>query len=276
MSLIGKLEAMKKFTLVEQEVVLYILKHKDQIINMNIADLAELTYTSNATIIRLCRKLGLSGYKEFKILLVQDLERRRKEQSHIDMSFPFYGQESSADVMKSIADLSKESIETCYETISSIHLEKVASWISKANNTYIYANGDSLISAISFSNRLIKLKKHTIIADQYGEGIANTYNVTSDDVALFVSYSGNNVLDQRFIKVLKKSGCKMILITSASNAQGFDIVIDFPDKETQEGKIATYYSQISINYILNCIYAIIFANDYTNNLKTKYTIDTSR
>lgn len=44
---------------------------------MNIAELASVTYTSNASIIRTCRKLNCSGFKELKQKLVQEIENQK-------------------------------------------------------------------------------------------------------------------------------------------------------------------------------------------------------
>lgn len=273
MAVLDKLESICNLTTIEKEIVKYILENKHQIINLNISDLANVTDTSNATIIRLCHKLGMSGYKEFKIEFVKDLERRRKEKLNIDMSYPFKHKQSSQEIMKTIVELSKESLDSCYESISSRELEKVAEWIINARNTYIYGVGDSLISGISFSNRLMKIGKNTIIANQYGDYLAYTYQIAKNDVALFISYSGNFVVDKKHLKMMKRAGCKLVLISSNANLNDFDITLLFPNREAVEGKIATYYSQTCINYILNCLYAMIFNIDFHKNYRIKQIID---
>lgn len=273
MAVLDKLESLNQLTTVEKEIVKYILEHKDQIIHLNISDLASMTDTSNATIIRLCRKLDLSGYKEFKIEFVKDLERRRKEKLNIDMSYPFRAKQSSQEIMKMIVELSKESLDSCYETVSSRQLEKVAEWISNANNTYIYGLGDSMISGISFSNRLMKIGKTTVIANQYGDHLAHTYQMGPKDVALFISYSGNSVLNKKYLKMMRRAGCKLVLISSNTELKDFDISITFPKREAFEGKMATYYSQTCINYILNSLYAMIFNLDFHKNFRIKNIVD---
>lgn len=260
MALLDKLESIENLTSAEKNIVSYIMEHKDQIDNFTIADLAMMTYTSNSAIIRFCRKLGLTGYKEFKIEFVKELERMRKQKSNININYPFQKKESSRDILKSIAELSKESIDTCYESISEKDMERAAKYIQQADKIYIYAIGDSMISALGFANKLIKLDKITIMVNEYGEVLAHTMNVKKNDVALFVSYTGSVLIEERFFNILEESGCKKILVTSNSDLEGFDVKIDFPDREDYMGKISTYYSQIAIQYILNCLYAIIFSN----------------
>lgn len=77
MTVLEKLEAMQDFTYVEQKIAIYILQNKDEIGDMTISELAAFTYTSNAAIVRMCRKMEMKGYKEFRVQLVRDIERRQ-------------------------------------------------------------------------------------------------------------------------------------------------------------------------------------------------------
>ena len=65
-----QLEFELDFTQSEKEISEYILNHGDAILNMSIKELAKKTYTSPATIVRLCQKLNYKGYNDFKIELI--------------------------------------------------------------------------------------------------------------------------------------------------------------------------------------------------------------
>ncbi|MFA9378906.1 MAG: MurR/RpiR family transcriptional regulator [Lachnotalea sp.] len=58
----------------EYEVLEYIYKNKRQVLNMSIKELSTITFFSTATIMRLCKKLQLSGFSELKYMLRQDLK----------------------------------------------------------------------------------------------------------------------------------------------------------------------------------------------------------
>lgn len=262
MTVLEQLEAMEDFTYVEKKIASYILEHKDEMGEMTISGLAAATYSSNAAIIRMCRKMEMKGYKEFRIQLVRDIERRQREQIPVNMDRPFYEKDSASDIVKQISDLMTETIRTCYEAMPVKELERVAQWIMEAETIYIYAVGDSMINAIAFTNRLIKLKKRAVIINQYGEGDAYIRNAGHQDVMMVISYSGRNILRKNYHAMLRRKGCRTILISSMDKAVGYDAVIRFPARESYETygrKMATYYSQTSISYILNCIYGITFA-----------------
>src|SRR5690606_41793173 len=57
----------------ERRAAEFILQHPQEIIHLPISELAERCGASEATIFRLCRRLGYSGYQAMKISLARDL-----------------------------------------------------------------------------------------------------------------------------------------------------------------------------------------------------------
>ena len=61
-----------KASAAEKNAVTIILNHPDMVIGKSIHEFADLAYASPATIIRLCRKLGCAGYRDFQHALVYE------------------------------------------------------------------------------------------------------------------------------------------------------------------------------------------------------------
>ena len=59
MSIMTQLEFELDFSHSEKEIAHYILNEGEKVLNLSIKELAKKTYTSPATIVRLCHKLGL-------------------------------------------------------------------------------------------------------------------------------------------------------------------------------------------------------------------------
>ena len=64
--IIDKIKELTNLTNQEQAVADYIVENPSQILSMTMADLSLASYTSDATIIRLCKKLGFRGFTDFK------------------------------------------------------------------------------------------------------------------------------------------------------------------------------------------------------------------
>ncbi len=281
MTVLDKLEyaarGMGDFTSAESSVASFILDHADDVIRGSIADLAERSYSSNATIIRLCRKVGVSGFREFKVVFASDLERRRTEYIPVDLNLPFTPSDDVEDIAASIAALSKMAIDATYAALSMDDVEKTAHWIHDARSVMLFATGDTGISAEAFASLLLKIGIRATIAGDYGEYLAAAYTAGPDDVALIVTYSGG-LLDieqiPHSVAVLHERGCKVVYISSqALSGLRPDIFLQLPARERPSGKMATFYSQACVRYLFNCLYSVIFSFDYERNIAAKYLID---
>lgn len=54
---------------------------------------------------------------------------------------------------------------------------------------------------------------------------------------------------------------------------GIDLGITFPHHESEQANMATYYSQACIRYILNCVYAEVFALNYHQSAERKANVN---
>jgi DNA-binding MurR/RpiR family transcriptional regulator len=78
MRLLRKMQEQERFSPSEQNMINYILSHKRELAELSIRDLAQRTYSSPAGIFRLCQKLGLKGYNEFKLRFISEVNRTEK------------------------------------------------------------------------------------------------------------------------------------------------------------------------------------------------------
>ena len=96
------------YTESEQQVIDYLLDHLEDLTLLSINDLAKKSYTSNATIIRLCHKVGYQGYRQFKLALLQELEANKYMVSQVDYTTPFQINETRSNHSKYVFSLSRK------------------------------------------------------------------------------------------------------------------------------------------------------------------------
>ncbi|MBR4471492.1 MAG: MurR/RpiR family transcriptional regulator [Erysipelotrichaceae bacterium] len=270
MGIVQDLEQKKNFTDTEIAIADYILMNPDEIKDLGIVDLADATFSSNAAIIRLCRKLGLNGYKEFRIAFVSDLEKIRHLQKDTDVDKPFDEVDGTASIMRNIANVSQAGIEESYALIPPGRLNTAARMLRQAKRIYIYAAGDSLITAKGFANYMLKIGKIVIFPADYLESTEITSGSDENDVAMVISYSGYILASmQREIKTLKRNRTPLIVVSSIKECEEADLHIPVPDRERSIGRIAGFYSQSSIRYILNCLFGIVYSKDMEKNKEFK-------
>lgn len=66
MLIVDKLAFQEKLSEGEKTLAAYILAHGMEIAKYSTRSLAEVTYTSPPTVLRLCKKLGFTGFDDFK------------------------------------------------------------------------------------------------------------------------------------------------------------------------------------------------------------------
>ncbi|MEH7109597.1 MurR/RpiR family transcriptional regulator [Bacillus sp. JJ1764] len=269
MNLLKKLEEKQGFTDTEIRIADYILINQEDVPNMFIQELAENTFTSHSAIIRLSQKLGYSGYRNFKVALIHEIQSNKHAVAHVDPNFPFLPTDSSINIAKKMADLTIETIRKTLVKLDQNQLNKAVEMMRNANKIYLFGNGDSQIRARSFQNKFIKINKHLIIADEYGEATWNALSLGKTDCAIFISYAGSSYFYLNILKYLASMKIPTIILTANSESsisKLCELIIEVPYDEYDFFKVGTFSSQISFEYILDTLFSIIYAKEYTKNL----------
>lgn len=263
MAVLSNLERGEGFSDLERYLADYILENADDVLKLSIADLASSSSTSKATIIRLCKKLGLKGYRDFRLALSADLERRSIDRHDIDADQPLSEGDSARMVVDSISILMKEAVDACAGSLRVYDIERAARAVLSAGHVHFFAHGDSAISTLAFSNQVMKLGVRSSLATQYHEEPYVAHSVRPGDVVVIVTYSGLLLDSMReYMEFFKTRKAYVILISSAPCPFGIDLYFRIPRKESYKaGRQATFYSQTCIRFILNCIYGALFQLD---------------
>lgn len=275
MAILEKLYKSEDFTPTEQSIIQYLLENVHLISEMTIQQFALATHSSNAAIIRICKKLGYTGYKDFKLALAIELASSKFIDQTINFSTPFYQSETTREIINDLSSLYRETIQIIQSHINISDIENISHTMSKSQRIFIFAAGDSRITAMNFINKLMKINIYPILATENYEEIAMAYNMTSHDCALFISYTGIN---ERFIsctKILNRKNIPILTLTANEESPLLShstLSIIIPHKENNY-KIGTFYSQISFQFILTILYSLIYKDDYARHHQHKMIID---
>lgn len=248
------------FTPAKQQVVDYLLNHFSDLATLSIDDLAKKSYTSHATVIRLCQQLKVEGYRELKIALLKELEVHKLMTQKVDYTTPFQSDESIENIEQKMYSLYQESITSIHHSMDIESLKKIATLFLNKKRIFIFAHGDSQITALNFVNKLAKLNLFPVLATQYHEEYSIASHMKTTDFAFFISYSGQSHSFHECLKILNMKGISSAIVTAHENsilAKYCSYQILIPDYE-KENKIATFYSQHAFMYVLNNLYALIY------------------
>lgn len=276
MSIMTQLEFELNFTNSEKEIAHYILNHGEDALNMNVKELANETYNSPATIVRLCKKIGLTGYNDFKIKYSAELQYDFHHSDRIDVNFPFDENDSYKMISHKLETMSQEVIADTMQLIDFDKLERIVDIIYQYPSIDIYGFGNSLLAAMSFQHKMMRIGRNVNLRILHGEQVFLSYNSTSKHLAMIISYSGETKELIQIAQTLKEKQTPIIVLTSIGDNQlshYATYLLNIGSREKIFTKIAPFSSQISMEYLLNVIFSCIFQKDYDENISHKISYD---
>lgn len=184
------------------QILAFVRKNRETFQKMTVISLAEQTHTSKSTIVRLAKKLGFSGFSEFKYSL-----RKTPEESAAETPAILFG-EMQLDDVKATAKL-----------IGQVDLTPILEKIVSADRIFCYGTGWGQRDVLSdFRRNLITLEKFPILLSAKKElEIAVKTTISENDLLIVLSLSGDikEVTDE--MHVLNLNGTPILSITSLRN-----------------------------------------------------------
>lgn len=184
----------KSFNDLELSVYNYIMNNQDKVLYMKIRELASESHVSTTTILNFCKKVGCSGYSEFRLKFKLHLE----EQKTVKVS------EDSTEII----DFFKKTNTEAYEE----KIEKIAQAILKAKRTIFIGSSMSGIVARYGARYFSSVGQFSLcIDDPYYPTIGRFYE---NSVVIVCSVSGETNDTISHINRFKKENCCIVSITN--------------------------------------------------------------
>lgn len=167
-------------------------------IHTHLNDLSSSLYTSNATIVRFCQKLGLNGYNEFKYQLRHELKQLQE---------PVF----------SASDLISHSLALFRDNMESIDMDKlklIAGYLTGDHPVYIYGSNLSSVPAKYLQVILNTLDYPSILIEWHRLLTGLIHEITPDSVLFMISAHGDALRYLPIFECAQKRGITTILLTS--------------------------------------------------------------
>lgn len=255
MSLLIKLRENKNFTSSENDVAKYLMKNYKEIKNIDAKKIARETFTSVSAVTRTCKKIGLSGFIDFKIKLIEEIANLEKEK----LEFKIVDIERNNDTKRVIEKLNKLSIISLKETKllqDPIMIDKVVELIGKKKVIDFYGVGASHIVCLDAQYKFMRIGKICNAFGPYDLQYIQAVNSTADNLAVIISYSGMTEEIIKICDVLREKGIETISITKyGSNevASRANHNLYVTSREALK-RSAAIYSRISMLNLIDVIY----------------------
>lgn len=246
----------------ELQVATYITENPDQVIHCSVAELAELSRVSEATVVRFCKKIGFKSYQEFKVLLAQSIVSPiRTINGSIDDC-------SSIDqVIDCVFESSQQALQLTRKLQQASQLEMAADRIFRAKRVFIIAMGNSAAIGIDFQHKLLRLGITVIFqSDSHMQRIMVSSLCGPEDVVFAISHSGasRDVVDS--VQVASDNHAYIISLTNMGQsplAEISQISLHTLSAETKHN-LSAISSRLAQIAVLDCLHTIIaYKNEET-------------
>lgn len=217
----------------------YIATHSERVIYDSIKSLGQAAGTSDATIIRLCKKLGFSGFSSLKISLAQE-SMTQEVSSTSDNDKGFYADS---------ANLLINSISKTENLIVPDNLLKAVKLLSSAKQVYLFGIGHSGESAKDFAKTWLRigLIAHAEVDPHIQVQISSL--LSKKDVVVGLSLSGHTKDTYDSLNLAQKNGAKIITISNdlsspiaeLGNVQLQTAVSEFTSVGSVAGQVSQLY-----------------------------------
>ena len=252
----------------------FILEHRDHLQEISMDEIAKRTFTSKPTLVRFAKYFDYSGWKEFMYAFTHEVAYYDENAyEDVDPNFPFSAEDDSLQVIEHLMNLKMQSMKDTVAHIAVEDLNRAANLIQKAENVVIYGTSPNYYYGELFKRNLLTIQKKAFMSKSGENGITSS-SLSSKDCAIILSYSGNNPDENPTsnVKILKRSGVPIISITSGGKnylRDYSDVVLNISSKEKLYSKIANFATQESVLFLLDVLFAKIFALNYEINKKNK-------
>ncbi len=185
-----------------------VLARPEPFIHMSITEVAEACGVSEGTIVSFCRRVGVRGFQELKIMLARDLiEPVRLIQEDLHRG------DDPATVTDHIFAAHAASLQETRRLLSMDALAQAARLLREARRVEIYGIGSSAPIAQDLSYRLLQLGlAANAIVDSHVQAVSA--GMTGPDVAtVTVSHSGSTVETVLATRLAQAAGARTIGIT---------------------------------------------------------------
>lgn len=257
----------------ERQAVLYMVQHTKEMVDQDIHTISKKCYCSSATIVRISKKNGYSGFRELKKELILDLNNIDNIDS-IDINN--LKLESTDQVLVDITNNNIRAIKQTAELIDYNVLLEVVHLINEQEYISLFGIGASFIACKDLQMKLERVNKKTSLYEDTHLQLIRSSNVLENELAIMISYSGETQEIIKMAKNIKKNNGIIISIVKYGRTDLSDLsdyVLYVPAFE-QELRVSASSSRISQLNMIDIIYHSYLKEVY--DIKIKNILETSR
>lgn len=206
---------LSSFSSAERKAADYVLGNPQEVSAMSLQEFSKKCGCGQATIMRFCRTIGVSGYSEMKELLADQLSEYTDTREPISIKPDI----SMAEIVENIFEINIMTLRRTLDIAAVKDYEAACDAIIRAKRIVFLSLGDAILPC-EFANRRFRRIGLTSYVDSDPDmQLINVCNLSKNDVAIAVSHTGSSRHVVEGIKLAKQFGATTICITQMGKSE---------------------------------------------------------
>lgn len=246
-------------TPLEAKVVETVFALRDFSDETSLKKIAEDAGVSEAMVVKITKKLGFSGYRDFRSAVSQ-YNRQPTSEMHQELSVD----DTSQEIVQKVFRTSIHALEETLAILDMNAFERAADLVHRARQRDFYGVGGSAQIARDVAHKFLRIGVRASVFDDSHMMLMSASLLADGDVAIGFSHSGNTTAVIEAIQLARRNGARTIAITnydSSALAQSADVVLC----STAQGSplmgenAAARIAQLNI---LDALFVVVAQRDY--------------
>lgn len=247
-----------------------ILNNPTAVLSRTITEYATYINTAPATITRFCKRMGIAGFQELKLLIVKDHCTESVNIGTINSVDKNRSMDTVEGIIDNVITNAFSSIEQLSRLFDVKKLELAASMILSAKNKMLCGVGASGIVARDFQQKLIRIGFMAHCDDDLDLAKVFATSFDENDLVVAFSYSGQKSEIRNILKIAKSNGAKIISVTksgdnSIASISDINLVVAPSEAIVREGATV---SRLQMLVVVDVLYQILIRRNTNENCET--------
>ena len=195
----------------ERGVLDCVLENPEAATQYSIHRLAETSYTSPSTVVRVCRKLGFEGYRDMQKSLLCELAVRDENRTSPNGQLEHTDQLS--DIIDKVTYRNVASLENSRLLVEPEALKKSVDLICSCDTVLLFGLGASFLVAQDAYLKFLRVGKRCALSEDIHSQYLHARNARPEDLAIIISYTGYTEEILHCARDLRRQGVPIVAIT---------------------------------------------------------------
>ena len=210
-------------TPLEAKVAADILARKDIDEAMPLRDVAAGSGVSEAMVVKVAKKLGFTGFRDFRQGLV-DYYRSDIAALHAEIS----ADDTSGEIVQKVFRTAMQALEETFAILDLEAFDRAADVLHRARQRDLYGLGGSAQIARDVSHKFLRIGIRSSVFDDAHMMMMSAALLGPDDVAIAFSHSGSTAAVIDAVDLARRNGARTIAVTNypdSTLARAVDVVL---------------------------------------------------